>query len=378
MSCWIGRLTRWAMKTSGSSDTSHAAPSSTSSVSVNPRRRSRASIDVHELARLSKLGRQLLHADAAQVAAVDLDAAAVAGPVRRAACNPRDRRRSRTRRSARARRSPRTTRTGSGHSCRVRRPRTIVGAAPARERVLLQRVAFALVELLRRWLRASATVDRARRSSRSRRLRSRSDVVIQTVAPSGSRVTRGRRRSGGCEDGSSRRARMRRVAAAAGTDRPRARAATTSVLRRRLNASMSACSVKPESVSACGASPSRMRYSSRIQNGRSRPSAPSALTGMVNCSTHQASAAAGVRCADGLGRRSTVRHGESFLPEIVAQREDLPALRRGGCPGPAAAPSRSSSTRTDRPSFSRASGSPLRKLKPGARIFNGVADDGHR
>ena len=28
VSCWIGRLTRWAMKTSGSSETSHAAPSS--------------------------------------------------------------------------------------------------------------------------------------------------------------------------------------------------------------------------------------------------------------------------------------------------------------------------------------------------------------
>ena len=54
---------------------SHAAPSSTSSVSVKPRRRSRLSIDSTSWRVCAQLGRQLIHPDAAQVAAVRLDAA---------------------------------------------------------------------------------------------------------------------------------------------------------------------------------------------------------------------------------------------------------------------------------------------------------------
>ena len=78
---------------------------------------------------------------------------------------------------------------------------------------------------------------------------------------------------------------------------PRSACVQTLSFRRRLSASISARSVKPASSPPGGAlSPSRTRYSSRIQNGRSRPSEPSALTGTVSCSRHQASAATAVRC----------------------------------------------------------------------------------
>ena len=124
-----------------------------------------ARIDLaHETARLSKLGGQLLHADAAQVTAVDLDATHVAGTVRAphvvhalAARRP-------TRRSAQPHRSPRTS--GRARATRPRSsPRVRVGrvcgrrARPASaRRVPADRTAS-------RWSRASARVDRARRSS---------------------------------------------------------------------------------------------------------------------------------------------------------------------------------------------------------------------
>ena len=64
---------------------------------------------VHEPARFPDLGGQLLHADAAEIAAVDLDGRTGRRGRRRGACSRRARRSPRTRRSAPARRSPRTT-----------------------------------------------------------------------------------------------------------------------------------------------------------------------------------------------------------------------------------------------------------------------------
>ena len=161
VSCWIGRLTPWAMNTSGSSDTSHAAPSSTSSVSVNPRRRSRVSISFDEPARLSKLGGQLLHADAAQVTAEDLDAAPVSGTVgsphvvHTLAAGPRH---------AKALRLTALPERADGLWPRGRvRRRVHRRPCPACERVLLQRVAFPLIEQLRGSLeRARESVEFAR------------------------------------------------------------------------------------------------------------------------------------------------------------------------------------------------------------------------
>ena len=162
MSCWIGRLTRWAMSTSGSSETSHAAPSSTSSVSVNPRRRSRASIAFDEPARLSNLGGQLFHADAAQITAVDLDAGPAAGTVDAPhvvhALAAGARHAEALGLAALPERSD-----GLGPLRRVRR-RVDRRARPARERVLLQRVAFPLVELFRGVLeRPGQSIELARR-----------------------------------------------------------------------------------------------------------------------------------------------------------------------------------------------------------------------
>jgi hypothetical protein len=73
-------------------------------------------------------------------------------------------------------------------------------------------------------------------------------------------------------------------------------------LRRELNASINARSVKPASSSPpFGLSRPRILYSRRIQKGRSRPSRPSAVAGTVNCSRHQPSAAVDVRYAADFG-----------------------------------------------------------------------------
>ena len=102
---------------------------------------------VHEAARLSKLRGQLLHADAAQVTAVDLDATHVAGTVRSPhvvhALAAGARHAKALGLAALPERSD-----GLGPLGRVRR-RVHRRRCPARERVLLQRVAFPLVELLR-------------------------------------------------------------------------------------------------------------------------------------------------------------------------------------------------------------------------------------
>ena len=117
---------------------------------------------VHEAARLSNLGGQLLHADAAQVTAVDLDAGLAAGTVHAPhvvhalAAGPRHAEAlglaALPERSDRARATP------------PRSPPRRSSARPARERVLLQRVAFPLVELLRGGLeRPRESIELARR-----------------------------------------------------------------------------------------------------------------------------------------------------------------------------------------------------------------------
>ena len=159
--------------------------------------------------------------------------------------------------------------------------------------------------------------------------------MIQTVAASGRTVA-------------ARNARIRRlrsrfiviarrecVTAEAGTAPPRSRASTRPLRWRRLSASIRPRSVKPaSSFRSAGGSPSRMRYSSRIQNGASRPRRPSAATGTVSCSRHQASARRRRQVRHRFRRRSGQRHGKSFFPEIVAQDERLPAARRGRIAGP--------------------------------------------
>ena len=117
---------------------------------------------VHEAARLSNLGGQLFHADAAQVAAVDLDAGLAAGTVHAPHVVHALAAGARTRRSARAPRSPRTI--GRTRATRdAFAAAYVVGRRPARERVLLQRVAFPLVELLRGGLeRPGESIELAR------------------------------------------------------------------------------------------------------------------------------------------------------------------------------------------------------------------------
>ena len=74
-----------------------------------------------------------------------------------------------------------------------------------------------------------------------------------------------------------------------------------------------------------------------------------------------------------IGRASTARDGESFFPEIVAQgRTSAGSCAAGDCPARAAP--RSRSTRTDRPSFRRASGSPFDEAESGRADVQRVAD----
>ena len=109
--------------------------------------------------------------------------------------------------------------------------------------------------------------------------------------------------------------------------------------RRRLSRSISAASVSPSSaVASVAGGASGTRYSSRIQNGVSRPSRPRAVNGIDRCSRHQASAFFAVRC-EIAARRACPRASPRTAPPTgrsSAHRTAASAPR----PRPWAAPAR--------------------------------------
>ena len=75
-----------------------------------------------------------------------------------------------------------------------------------------------------------------------------------------------------------------------------------------------------------------MRYSSRSQKGTSRPLRPERVQGNQELIDAPRLGRRLRQVRHGLGSRFHRRHGESFLPEIVAQREDPAGHRRWRLP----------------------------------------------
>ena len=281
---------RCAMKTSGASETSHAAPSRSEQREREPAPEVAALDRLDELPRLPELGRELLHANAAQVAAVGLHAASARPRRRAAAGSRRDRRRSPTGRSARPRRCPRTRgprRASRRVRHRVRRRRDAAG-----QRVLLQRVALALIEL------PHGGFERARQAIEFAGGR----VAEAAIEQRGGDPDRRRQRQDAWrrETRAIRRLRSRFIgdrAALADHGRSRNGPASIACVQSWPSRAGSARRSAPQREARVVV---RRRRAVAVQDAvlepnperRVAPSEPSALTGTVSCSRHQASAAA--------------------------------------------------------------------------------------